>query len=61
MKIKARSENFHGRPDWHTRALVEAGLELRRRGDVRSAAEFMRAHRVPLQITVRILSYKIVS
>lgn len=51
-----RPLNFHARPDWHTRALVDAGLELAERDGIRRGAEFMADHGVPLEVARRVLA-----
>jgi hypothetical protein len=51
-----RSENYHGRPDWLTRAMVDAAIELRHRESCVRAATFLALGSVPIEVTLRVLT-----
>jgi hypothetical protein len=55
MKRRHFLENYHGRPDWLTRALVDAGLELGCRDGYQIAAKFMHEHSISFPIALRSL------
>lgn len=56
MRNVRREENYSGRPDWFTRALVEAAIKLSKRVCIKNAAEFLAAHDVAFEIAVRVLA-----
>jgi hypothetical protein len=56
MKRKTRAENYHGRPNWRTRAVVDAAIELRDRDSVKAAAEFLCSQGISLILTLRVLA-----
>ncbi|HEX9173750.1 MAG TPA: hypothetical protein VF861_13915 [Telluria sp.] len=43
------------RRDWHTRSIVQAGIELGKTQGVGPAAVFLRSKRIPLSIALRVL------
>jgi hypothetical protein len=49
-----RPENYHGRPDWRTRAIVDAAIELRKRDGTLRAAQFLARQNVPLAVALRV-------
>ena len=56
MTKQRRSENYHGRPDWRTGAIVDAAIELTNRSNMRAAALFLQSQAVPLNIALRVLT-----
>src|SRR4051794_21952908 len=56
MKNRQRHENYHGRPDWRTRAVVDAGIELGNRYGIEAAATFLNSQSVPLSMALRVLT-----
>ena len=55
MRTRYRTENFYGRPDWCTRAVVMAGQELQDREGTLRAATFLRSQGIELHVTRRAL------
>jgi hypothetical protein len=55
MQRKQRPENYHGRPDWYTRAVVDAAIELSGRSGPLTGALFLRSQGISLQIARRVL------
>lgn len=46
---------FNRRRDWHTRSIVQTGIELGKTDGVGPAAVFLRSKRIPLSIALRVL------
>lgn len=47
--------NFHGRPDWRTRAVIDAGVELARREGTSQAAKFLTSQGIASSVIQRVL------
>lgn len=55
MNAKPDGQPFNRRRDWHTRSIVQAGIELGKTEGAGPAAVFLRSKRIPLSIALRVL------
>lgn len=56
METQTRQENFHGRSDWRTRAVVDTEVELATRSGRRAVADFLCSQGLPLAVPLRVLA-----